>query len=69
MPKRAACTPLTRPPRCDFADVVIIAVKPYQVEGVVAPIRENLQRKIVVSVAAGLTFDDYEQMLPRGRPM
>lgn len=50
----------------DFADVVIIAVKPYQVEGVVTPIRENLQRKIVVSVAAGLTFDDYEQMLAPG---
>lgn len=50
----------------EFADVVIIAVKPYQVEGVVTPIRETLKRKIVVSVAAGVTFDDYEQMLAPG---
>lgn len=50
----------------DFADVVVIAVKPYQVEGVVTPIREALKRKIVVSVAAGVTFDDYEQMLAPG---
>ena len=49
-----------------FADVVIIAVKPYQVESVVAPIREALKSKIVVSVAAGPTFDDYERMLAPG---
>lgn len=49
-----------------FADVVVIAVKPYQVESVVAPIREALKSKIVVSVAAGLTFDDYERMLAPG---
>ena len=49
-----------------FADVVIIAVKPYQVEGVVTPIRELLKTKVLVSVAAGVTFDDYEQMLAPG---
>ncbi len=49
-----------------FADVVIVAVKPYQVEAVVAPLRELLASKIVVSVAAGVTFDDYERMLAPG---
>ncbi len=50
----------------DFADVVIVAVKPYQVEGVLAPVRERLADKIVVSVAAGLTFDSYEKILSPG---
>lgn len=49
-----------------FADVVVIAVKPYQVGSVVAPVRELLKTKVVVSVAAGVTFDDYERMLAPG---
>ena len=49
-----------------FADVVIVAVKPHQVEPVVVPIRERLAGRIVVSVAAGVTFDDYERMLLPG---
>ena len=50
----------------EFADIVIVAVKPYQVEAVVTPVRELLAKKIVVSVAAGVTFDDYERMLVPG---
>lgn len=50
----------------EFADVVIVAVKPYQVEAVLAPVKELLARKIVVSVAAGINFDDYERMLVPG---
>lgn len=49
-----------------FADVVFIAVKPYQVGAVVEPVKKLLARKIVVSVAAGVTFDDYERMLLPG---
>ena len=49
-----------------FADVAVVAVKPYQVEAALAPVRELLAGKIVVSVAAGLTFDDYERMLAPG---
>ncbi|WP_290541165.1 pyrroline-5-carboxylate reductase [Alistipes sp.] len=49
-----------------FADLVIVAVKPCQVEAVLAPVREQLAGKIVVSVAAGITFDDYERMLVPG---
>lgn len=36
----------------EFADIVVVAVKPYQVEAVVTPVRELLAKKIVVSVAA-----------------
>lgn len=49
-----------------FADVVIVAVKPYQVEAVLAPVKDLLAGKIVVSVAAGVTFDDYERILAPG---
>ena len=49
-----------------FADVVIVAVKPGQVGPVVGPLREALRHKIVVSVAAGVTFEDYERMLAPG---
>ena len=50
----------------EFADLVVVAVKPYQVEAVLAPVREQLADKIVVSVAAGITFDDCERMLAPG---
>lgn len=46
-----------------FADVVVVAVKPHQVEAVVAPIRRLLADRVVVSVAAGLCFEEYERML------
>lgn len=50
----------------EFADLVVVAVKPYQVEAVLAPVLELLAKKIVVSVAAGVTFDDCERMLAPG---
>lgn len=49
-----------------FADMVIVAVKPHQVAEVLAPVREPLAHKIVVSVAAGWTFDRYEELLAAG---
>lgn len=49
-----------------FADVVFVAVKPYQVESVLHPVRDLLRDKIVVSVAAGWTFDRYEGLLAPG---
>lgn len=48
------------------ADLVVIAVKPYLVPDVIAPIREILREKIVVSVAAGLPFAAYEPLLLPG---
>lgn len=48
------------------ADMIVIAVKPYQIEEVVGPLGNALIGKIVVSVAAGYTFDKYEKILPEG---
>lgn len=48
------------------SDVVVIAVKPYQVESVLAPVRDALVGKVVVSVAAGVLFEDYERILAPG---
>lgn len=45
------------------ADLVIIAVKPGLVESVAVPIRELLEGKIVVSIAAGYGFEKYEDIL------
>ncbi len=47
----------------EFADMVIVAVKPHQVEAVLSPVKELLAGKIVVSVAAGMTFGKYETIL------
>ena len=48
------------------SDVVVVAVKPYQVEAVLAPLTGELVGKVVLSVAAGVTFDRYEQILAPG---
>lgn len=45
------------------SDIVILAIKPMQIETVIAPLTELLQSKIVVSVAAGYTFEKYERIL------
>ena len=50
----------------DFADVLVVAVKPRQVEEVLTPLRGRLAGKIVLSVAAGFTFDRYETILAPG---
>lgn len=50
----------------EAADLVIVAVKPYQVADVLAPVKEILHDKIVFSIAAGMTFDKYEEILLPG---
>ncbi len=52
----------------DAADMVVIAVKPHLVADVIAPVRERLRDKIVVSVAAGYDFVRYETLLTPGTP-
>lgn len=49
-----------------FADVVIVAVKPYQVEEVLLPVKNLLTGKILVSVAAGFPFERFEAFLAPG---
>ena len=68
----ASCKPLganaVRTPAevAEASDLIIVAVKPYMVADVLAPAREALAGKAVVSVAAGLLFDFYEDLLGAG---
>ena len=48
------------------SDLVIVAVKPYMVAEALSGAREALGGKAVVSVAAGLLFDFYEDLLGEG---
>ena len=50
----------------EHSDWVILAVKPYLIEQVVAPVAQLLAGKVVVSVAAGWTLERYRQILPQG---
>jgi len=45
------------------ADFVVVAIKPYLVEEVLGSIKEELKTKVVVSVAAGCLFEQYERIL------
>ena len=48
------------------ADVVLIACKPHQVEGAIAPVRELLCGKALLSIALGWDFAKYQAILPEG---
>ena len=48
------------------ADIIVIAVKPHLVAGVVEPLKKQLKGKILLSIAAGIYFNDYQQMLLPG---
>ncbi|ELP88891.1 pyrroline-5-carboxylate reductase, putative [Entamoeba invadens IP1] len=45
-----------------IASVIVLTVKPYLIEKVIKEIRPN-KKQIVVSVAAGITFDELSEML------
>ena len=48
------------------ADVIVLAVKPYQIQTVIEPIKESLQSKIIISVAAGVNYVDFKNMVLEG---
>lgn len=50
------------------ADIVIVAVKPWKVEEVLRPLRLR-QPQVLVSVAAGLTFEDLAHFVDPEMPM
>ena len=50
------------------ADVVIVAVKPWKVEEVLKPLRLR-QPQVLVSVAAGMTFEDLAHFVDPEMPM
>lgn len=47
------------------SEVVIIAVKPFQLEQVISDIREHVDNKIIISVVTGKTLDDLESFFGR----
>lgn len=49
------------------ADVLVVAVKPYMIEGVLGPIAGALAGKVVLSVAAGWDCAAYELVIPGTR--
>ena len=50
----------------ESCDIVVLAVKPYQMKEVAGAVSEELKDKLVVSIAAGVFFDDYEEILASG---
>lgn len=50
----------------ESSDFIIVSVKPHLVAEVLSPVREALREKAVVSVAAGLLFDFYDDLLGEG---
>ena len=46
------------------AEVLLLAVKPYQVKEVLAEISQELANTLVISVAAGISGKDLEELLP-----
>lgn len=48
----------------DACDVIFIAVKPYQIKDVMAPLADKLENKIIVSVVAGIYHKDLESFMP-----
>lgn len=65
--ERVGITPLPSPEAViDSSDIVIIAIKPYQIEAVIPPLAGKLLNKTVVSVVGGWDFDKYEAVLAPG---
>ncbi|MBZ3936306.1 pyrroline-5-carboxylate reductase [Methanimicrococcus blatticola] len=45
------------------SDIILIAVKPDQIEEVITPVKELLKNKVLLSVAAGWDYDKYDSLL------
>ena len=48
----------------NFSVLIVLAVKPWQLADLLQPLAASLQGKIVVSIAAGKSFDDLEALIP-----
>lgn len=48
------------------SDLIVIGVKPEQVKDVAGYIKNDLEEKIIVSIAAGVFYDEYEEVLKNG---
>lgn len=63
---RGVCACRTAREIAEQSDIVIVSVKPGQVAEVLKPVRDILKERIVLSVAAGMLFADYETILAPG---
>lgn len=52
---------------CKKADIIIIAVKPNIVPVVVSEIKDAVKGKLLISIAAGIKTETYEEMIPEQR--
>lgn len=59
-----ACKTAEEVIRC--SDFVVLAVKPYQMEALLAPLTGLLAEKALISIAAGYCFDKYQSLLQEG---
>lgn len=50
----------------EHSHILILAVKPYLIEEVLSPLKDKLEGKVVISVAAGWLFSRFEEILPAG---
>lgn len=48
------------------SDVVILAIKPYQIEEMLTAVKKQLKGKLLISIAAGYPFAKYETLLEAG---
>lgn len=48
------------------SDIIIIAVKPQIVPEVLKEIKNSIKKQLIISIAAGVTIETYENALPRG---
>lgn len=46
------------------SDIVILAVKPQMMTEILLEIKPVIQQKLLITIAAGLTLDDYHRVLP-----
>lgn len=57
--------PCTNREAAEKSDLIILAVKPYQIERIIGEIVDALHGKLVVSVASGISFDALQALLPK----
>lgn len=47
-------------------DIVILAVKPHQINTIIQPLKAKLAGKVLLSVAVNYLFQDFQEILPAG---
>lgn len=50
----------------EAVDIIILAVKPYQIRNILEPMKERLADKVIVSLAVDVLFEDFREYLLPG---